>query len=76
MEIADLKRKTEKDLRGLLIEKRTALRELRFKAGEGQLKDVREIREARKAIAQILTLLNQKKAVKNEDAPVSAPPAE
>ncbi|OGH71136.1 MAG: 50S ribosomal protein L29 [Candidatus Magasanikbacteria bacterium RIFCSPHIGHO2_02_FULL_51_14] len=75
MEIADLKRKTEKDLRELLREKRTALRELRFQAGEGQLKDVREIREARKAIAQILTLLNQKKAVKNEGSPVAAPVA-
>ena len=59
MEFADLKRKTEKDLRLLLAEKRNELRELRFKAGEGQLKDIRQIREARVLIAQILTVLKE-----------------
>jgi ribosomal protein L29 len=43
------------------MEKREELRELRFKVSEKQLKDVRSIREIKKAIAQILTLINQKR---------------
>jgi ribosomal protein L29 len=60
MELADLKNKNEKDLNELLSEQRDLLRELRFKASENQLKNVRLIRKARLLIAQILTLLTQK----------------
>lgn len=61
MEFVDLKKKNEKDLHELLSEKRDELRELRFKVSEGQLKDNRLIRRTRKMVAQILTLLNQKR---------------
>jgi len=64
MEIVDLKNKNLKDLQELLSEKREALRELKFKVSEKQLKDVRTIREIRKEIAQILTLINQKRQTK------------
>ena len=60
MDFQDLKNSTEKELHDLLIEKREELRELKFKARENQLKNVREIRKVRKVIAQILTLLNTK----------------
>lgn len=60
MELADLKNKNVKDLNELLSEQRDLLRELRFKASENQLKNVRLIRKARLLIAQILTLLTQK----------------
>ena len=60
MELSDLKNKNEKDLNELLSEQRDLLRELRFKASENQLKNVRLIRKARLLIAQILTLLTQK----------------
>jgi len=62
MEFQDLKNKSEKELHEALVEKREELRELRFKVSENQLKNVRLIRVARKLIAQILTLLRQKKA--------------
>ena len=61
MELADIKQKNTKDLQSLLAEKREELRELKFKVSEKQLKDVRSIREIKKAIAQILTLINQNK---------------
>lgn len=61
MDFLDLKNKTEKELHDILSEKRDVLRELRFRASENQLKNVRDIRKARKVIAQILTLLKSKK---------------
>ena len=60
MEFADLKRKNEKELQKVLREKRNELRELRFKASEGQLKNVNTIRKTRRMIAQVMTLLNNK----------------
>ncbi|MBI4993096.1 MAG: 50S ribosomal protein L29 [Candidatus Magasanikbacteria bacterium] len=60
MEFADLKNKSEKELRELLAEQRDELRELRFKASEKQLKNVKAIPKCRKAIARILTLLTVK----------------
>ncbi len=61
MEFKDLEKKEEKDLREILTQHREKLRELRFKVSHGQLKNIREIRKNKKKIAQILTLLNQKK---------------
>lgn len=58
MKYATIAKKSEKELHDLLEEKRAHLRELRYKVGEGQLKDVREIRETKKIIAQVLTTLN------------------
>ena len=66
MEFADLKNKTIKEMHDVLNEKREELRELRFKANENQLKNVRSIRKDRKLIAQILTLLNKKKVLKDK----------
>lgn len=59
MDINDLKNKSIKDLHELLFEKRDKLREFRFQAREGQLKNVREIRKAKTDIAQILTMINK-----------------
>ena len=61
MEFKELKTKSENELHRLLAEMRNEIRELRFKDASKQLKDVREIREKRTAVAQILTLLNSKK---------------
>ncbi|HBU07165.1 MAG TPA: 50S ribosomal protein L29 [Candidatus Magasanikbacteria bacterium] len=60
MDFKDLKNKSIKELQDLLSEKREEVRELRFKASENQLKKVREIRNNKKIVAQILTLLNAK----------------
>ncbi len=59
MEYTDIKNKSEKELHDILAEKRVALRALRFKSHDQQLKDVRDIRETRKIIARILTALKE-----------------
>ncbi|MFH1413091.1 MAG: 50S ribosomal protein L29 [bacterium] len=61
MTFKELKKKTVSDLHSLLAKDRNELRELRFKDANKQLKTVRNIRQIRVEIAQILTLLNVKK---------------
>jgi ribosomal protein L29 len=61
MEFKELKNKTEKELQETLAEYREKLRIARFKDANKQLKNVREIREVRNVIANVLTLLNSKK---------------
>ena len=68
MDFTELKNRTEKDLHDLLAEKRGKLRDLRFKASEKQLKNVKSIKDVRVDIAQILTLLNSIKKTKVEDS--------
>ncbi|PKL72360.1 50S ribosomal protein L29 [Candidatus Kuenenbacteria bacterium HGW-Kuenenbacteria-1] len=60
MKIKELKQKSEVELQKLLQESREKLRELRFKIALKQLKKVRNIRDVKKLIARILTLLNKK----------------
>ena len=60
MEINKLRKQSENALKKNLEEARSHLRELRFKVSANQLKGVREIRETRQAIAQILTILKEK----------------
>jgi large subunit ribosomal protein L29 len=61
MEFKELKKKTESELHKLLEQSRDKLRDLRFKDANKQLKNIREIRQIRETIAQILTLLNKGK---------------
>jgi ribosomal protein L29 len=56
----ELKDKTEKELELLLEEKKKKIETTRFKASAAGIKNVREIRENRKDIARILTILNKK----------------
>jgi len=56
MKISELREKNDVELDRMLAELRNRVRDLRFKVAARQLGDVREIREARKAVAQILTL--------------------
>ena len=57
MKIKELKTKSIDDLKIMLTDSRLKLRDLRFKNASSQLKDVRELREIKKNIAQILTLI-------------------
>ena len=47
-------------LRELLKEKRERLRDLRFSLAGGKVKNVREIREIKRDIAKILTIIKEK----------------
>lgn len=50
----------KEDLPKLLKEKREAIKELRFKSVAGGLKNTKELRENKKEIARMLTILNKK----------------
>ncbi|MBI5369592.1 50S ribosomal protein L29 [Candidatus Uhrbacteria bacterium] len=57
MDIKTLKGKSKESLAHDLTEARKQLSELEFKCAASQLKQVREIRETKKTIARIKTLL-------------------
>ena len=46
-------------MKKLLEESREKLREMRFKTARRELKNVREVRETKKTIARILTLIKK-----------------
>ena len=60
MKAKELRQKTIKELQELLQERRKRLAQLRFELSLKKLKNVREIREVKKDIARILTLLKIK----------------
>ncbi len=62
MKMSDLKTKTPKDLRKLLVEKKDALQEFRLGNSRSKTKNVKEGRTIRKDIAQIMTVLNEEQA--------------
>lgn len=61
MEYKEIKNKKDSELQKMLAEVRNELRALRFKDANKQLKDVREIREKKKIVAKIMTVLNKNK---------------
>ncbi|MCD6270416.1 50S ribosomal protein L29 [bacterium] len=60
--IKDFFQMTPGELEILLREKREKLRQFRFDLASGKVKDVSQIREARKDIARIITILKAKKS--------------
>lgn len=61
MKTKELNQKTEKELKDLLIESRHKLGKLKFDLASKKLKNVKQIKEFRRNIARILTILNIKK---------------
>jgi large subunit ribosomal protein L29 len=61
MKIVEMRKKSKKELNGMLQELKVKLRSLRFDLASGKVKNVREIREVRKDIARILTIIKQAK---------------
>jgi ribosomal protein L29 len=57
----DFIKKTEKELKTLLTEKRLALKNFRFSVAGSNARNVKEGLVLRKDIARILTILNSKK---------------
>ncbi len=66
MTIKELREKSDVELDRLLVSLRNKLRELRFKVTAKQLGGIRQIREAKKDIARILTLKTGRPAAKPE----------
>jgi large subunit ribosomal protein L29 len=69
MDIKELRDKSTEDLNRLLQEMRDRLRALRFKLASRQLANVREIRKVRQIVARTLTVLESRKAGKQESLP-------
>ncbi len=63
MKTSEIKKKSVRDLRKLLNEKREKQRELRFDLIADKLKNYREIRKVKKEVAQILTALRNTKEI-------------
>ncbi len=57
----ELRAKTQSELQKLLQDNRERMRQLRFDLASGKVKNIREIRKVKKMIAQVLTLLKEKK---------------
>jgi large subunit ribosomal protein L29 len=62
--LMEFKKMNKGELQRVLQEKREKLRQLRFDLAAGKVKNVREIRETRKDIARLLTLLKEKESAK------------
>lgn len=58
MKASELRQKSKEELQRLLQESRDRMRQLRFDLAAGKVKNVREIRDMKKEIARILTILN------------------
>lgn len=70
MEIKELRKKSNEDLRKLLAELREKFRGMRFKVSTRELKTVREVRISKRLIARILTILTERRNTK--EAPAAA----
>ena len=60
MKTEDLRRKTEDELKSELGELRKESFNLRFQRASGQLENSARVRQVRRGIAQILTVLNER----------------
>lgn len=60
MKSEDLRRKTEDELKSELTELRKESFNLRFQRASGQLENSARVRQVRRGIAQILTVLNER----------------
>lgn len=61
MKIKELRSKNIEELKKLLAEKREDVRKLRFDVATKQVKNTRQIRNDKKDIARIETLINEEK---------------
>ena len=62
MKAEDVRQKTDDELAGKLIDLRKEAFNLRFQRASGQLENTGRVREVRRDIARIKTILNQRAA--------------
>ena len=60
MQTKDLRTQSKDELQSLLYKKQAGVLNLRFRVSGGRVKNVNELRDTRKDIARILTLLKEK----------------
>ncbi|NCP62109.1 MAG: 50S ribosomal protein L29 [Alphaproteobacteria bacterium] len=63
MKIEDLKKKTDSELKDLLLQNKREKLNLRIQKVNGQLESPAQVRKARKLVARIKTLMHQKHQV-------------
>ena len=61
MNITELSQKTKEELLKLLDEKKRSVQDLKMQLVSGKIKSVKSLKESKKDIAKIFTLLNQEK---------------
>lgn len=61
MKIKELREKNTSELEKILVEKREIVRKSRFDMATKQVKDKRQIRNGKRDISRILTLINEEK---------------
>jgi len=61
MKVKELRRKSKKELEKMLQDSREKIRDFRFRASSNKLKNTRQIKEAKKDIARIITIFEEKK---------------
>ena len=66
MKITELKKEPKKSLEKILWEKKEGLRSLSFDLAAGKVKNVREIRQIKRDIARVLTLLKEQRIENKE----------
>ena len=64
MKARELRKKSETELQKILRQKREKLQKLRFDLTAGKLKNFQEIKQTKRDIARILTVLNEKSKIK------------
>ena len=57
MHYTELKQKSADELKKVLVDTREALRKARFSVSQKQLKNVRSMRDSKKCIARVLTIM-------------------
>lgn len=62
MDFKELQKKTDKELKELLAEKRKALHDFRFGIAGSRVRNVKEGKDLRRDVARILTAINAVKA--------------
>lgn len=66
MKTRELRQKSTKELQEILVNLRDKLRELRFNLAGGKVKNIKEIRQTKRDIARILSLLKEQETAKKE----------
>lgn len=69
MDTKELRQKSDKEISELVASLREQIRAMRFEISADALKDVRDVREARKTLARALTIVGERKRAGSATGP-------